>query len=487
MRQTLKRFVKLTAGYSPVTLLGPLLMIFLTPLYTRALEPADYGVVDVSLTLFSLISGFLMLAMDQALNAHFFDGDDTYQRNLVTTALIYVSASGLLMTAMMAIVAVPLAQTLFKDPGRRYIIYLLSVSTTAGTAYSLLNTALRLRMSVKHVNTLGIAFLLTTVVNNILFVLVLRMKATGVVAATTLTNLIACGLALILANNVLRGSFSTRILKPLIRTGASLVPGAITGFLLLSVDRLLLTQYVSPSDIGLYSIANKLATMLYVLFSAAWSAWWPLALQMAGKPDTTRQYAQMFEYFIASSMLVSLALGTFAPEILILLTRRAYVPAAPYALALMVYFGPLSFAFSSFQIGLYVKKKTHLISVLFAISATVNIALNLLLDPLIGVWGAVWATVLSGGVLSTIAYFVSQQIFPVDYRLGRLFGLSAIYIGLTATFLLLPEQSFPLKVGALFLFVITIVATGIVTLTQIKTAIILISIRISKMAQRNSM
>lgn len=85
MRSTLKHLVKLTAGYSPVTLIGPLSLIFLTPLYTRVLTPADYGVVDVVLTMVTLITTVVNLGLDQALNAFFYDGDLNYQKKLVTS------------------------------------------------------------------------------------------------------------------------------------------------------------------------------------------------------------------------------------------------------------------------------------------------------------------------------------------------------------------------------------------------------------------
>jgi len=468
MRQTMKRFTKLAAGYSSVTLLGPLLMLFLTPLYTRALEPADYGVVDVALTLFALVGSFFVLSMDQALSAHFFDGNDTYQRNLFTTALTYVGAAGLLMTACMVIVATPLAQTLFKDPSRRYVVYLLSISTIAGATYSVTSTALRLRMSVKHVNLLGLAFLLATMMDNVLFVLVLRMKATGIIAALTLTNLIAAGLALTLARDILGGSFSRHLLGPLVRTAASLLPGGISTLLLASADRLLLTQFVSPTDIGLYSIANKLASMMYVLSNAAWSAWWPMALEMANEPDAPRQYARMFEYFVAGSMLLSLAIGLFAADILSVFTRTVYVPAAPYALVLLIYFGPIASIFGFFQIGLYARKHTHWISILYFTSATVNIVLNLVLNPIIGVWGAVWATVIAGAILPLGAYLVGQRLLAVPYNLPRFFALTGVYLGLITAFLTVPVlNTLALKSGTLLAFALVILAAGVVSPDQL--------------------
>ncbi len=468
MRPTLKRLARLTAGYSLVTLAGPLLTILLTPLYTRVLSPADYGVVDVALTLAGLVSILVMLGMDQALSAFFFDGDATYQRNLVTTAILCVGALGVALGAGLAVVAAPLAQLLFKDVGRSHIIYLLTANVVSVPVYSVIAAALRLQMGVKRVNVLGLSFLAATVASNVVLVLVFRLQATGVVTANVLANLCACGVALALARQSLRGTFSPALLRPLARAGVGLLPGAFSLLLLMNVDRLLLTQFVSQSDIGLYAIAYKLASMVYVTLSAMWSAWWPMALEMAGQPDATRQYARMFEYVAAASMFLALGLGSFAPEILAVFTREAYVPAAPYGLALMVYSGPLDFMARTFHIGLYVRKRTHLVSATYLVAAIVNIVLNLVLDPFVGVWGAVCATILAWAMLMVSAYILSQRALHVPYRLRRVSLLFALYLGWVLAFLLAPAlQSAAIKVGALAVLAIAVLAVGVITPSQV--------------------
>lgn len=468
MRQTLKQFIKLTAGYSLVTLLGPLLTIFLTPLYTRVLEPADYGIVDVALTLSSFITIFAILGINQALNAHFFDGDFTYKCNLITSAIIFVSVAGFILGIVVTVTAVPLAEFLYKNTKYSYLFYILAVNAITVPIYSIAGSVLRLQMNIKLVNILGLTYLFVTVAGNILFVLVMQLGATGIILANMLTNFISGILGLFLTLHVFRGSFEYRLLKPLVQTGITLIPGHISNILLVSIDRLILTQFVSQTDIGLYAIANKLGSMMYVLSGATWSAWWPIALEMAYKPDAPRQYARMFEYFVAISMVISLTIGLFTPEILMFFTRSVYIPAAPYALVLLVYFGPISSVFSSFQIGLYISKKTYLISMLIFIGAITNIILNLLLDPVIGIWGAVWATLLAGIIMSTIAYFVSRQVLFIPYHIPRFLVLTVVYLSLISLFLCAPDFNILLlKAGAIILFICVILLTGIISYKQI--------------------
>ncbi len=472
MRDTLKRLMKLAAGYSIVTLIGPLFTILLTPLYTRVLEPADYGVVDVALTLGSLLSIFVMLGMDQALAAHFFDGDDQRKRDLVTTAIVYVIGSGLVVCSTVFLFAKPLAVLLFEDPARQITIQLLSLYALFAPLYGVLGAALRLRMGVRRVNLLGLSYLLAFVGLNILFVLVLRTKATGIIAANILANAIGAVIGLVLVWKPLHGQFRRMLLTKVFVSGIGLLPGLLGYVVLANMDRLLLTQYVSQSNIGLYSIANKLASMLYVGFSAVWSAWWPLALEMSNQPDAPRQYERIMEYFVAGSVLAALTLGLFAPEILQVFTTKDYVPAAPYALALMIYNGPLGVINAMLSLPLYIKKKTHYLSAGFVIAAILNVAGNFIALPILGVWGAVLSTVGAGVVLMVCLYVFGQKTVRINYRWIRILTICLMY--LTFVVITLSSDSFAhsvfLRIGLILVTVIALFITKILYVTQISLA-----------------
>jgi O-antigen/teichoic acid export membrane protein len=483
MRTTLKRFAKLAAGYSLVTLIGPLFTILLTPIYTRVMSPADYGIVEVAITLSSFMTTFAIMSIDQALNSFFFDGEHAYRSDLVSTALVFVALISAGFAVVLFIAAVPLAQLLFHDTSRVLIIYLVSLNILTVPIYNITTTALRLHMGVKRVNILGLTFLFSTVIGNLVLVVVLQYKATGVIAANVLANGLGAALGIVLTMQVLRGTFKSDLLKQLLKAGSGLLFGSVSFLLLAGSDRLLLTQYVTQNDQGLYAIANKLASMIYVILSAAWSAWWPLALELANKPDSKRQYSRMFEFIVAGSTSLSLFIGLFSPEILRLFTRDVYVPAAPYALALMIYTGPISFINSSFTIGFYVKKRTIIVSIVAIVTAALNILLNIILDPVWGVWGAVWATVLAGGAGLILSFIFSQRVMPVPYRLGRTGFIAGVYGIMAFLFLAIPTlNTIPFKVIALAGLGAAIFMSGIITQQQIQVGLKMIRERVLGMA-----
>ncbi len=258
MQTTLKRLIKLTAGYSLVTLIGPLFTILLFPLYTRVLEPADYGIVEKALTFHSLLSIFVTMGMDQALSAYFFTGDQAFRRNLVTTAVISVSVVSIVIAVLVALFANKIAQILFQSVEYSTLVYLIALLLISAPLYGLTASALRLNMGIKLVNTLGFSYLLSFVTCNIIFVLILRWNATGIVAANAIANLLSASVGLYLIYKPLLGRFSLSIARSLAISGFGLIPGVLGSVMLANIDHLLpVKPYVTNSEIALYGIVNN--------------------------------------------------------------------------------------------------------------------------------------------------------------------------------------------------------------------------------------
>lgn len=430
MRETLKRLIKLSAGYSLVTLIGPLFTLFLTPLYTRVLEPADYGVVDVALTLSALLGALAGFGIEGAVSAYYFETEDAERRNMATTAVMIVAMIGVIFSVSLFIFAPYLSRLVFHQVEQTLTLQVLTIHVFCAPLYALLSALLRLRMGIRRVNALGLSYLAVLIGLNVFLVLGLHLKANGIVMANAGAMFTGCVIGLALAAQPLRGKFSSAWARKLLITGVALLPASLSYLLLSNLDRLLLTQFVTQDEIGLYAIANKLASMESVVVSAVWAAWWPMALEMANTPDGKIRIARIYELFMAGSILLSLALGLFAPEILRFYTREAYVPAAPYAAWLFLYMGPIGLTAAFFQIGLYTKRQMRHISIALVFSVIVNVALNLLLDPAWRVWGATIATVVAGVVWAGYCVWSSQRAMFIAPNWGRICFVTALYLGI---------------------------------------------------------
>ena len=83
--------LKKTAGYAGIYALGSLLnrgvSIIMLPIYTRALTPADYGVLEVLMATVEVISIFTGLGLLNSLHKYFYKYDDERDRRQVVSTL----------------------------------------------------------------------------------------------------------------------------------------------------------------------------------------------------------------------------------------------------------------------------------------------------------------------------------------------------------------------------------------------------------------
>ncbi len=125
----------------------------------------------------------------------------------------------------------------------------------------------------------------------------------------------------------------------------------------------------------------------------------------------------IFDYLVSVSIIVTAAIGLFAPQLILTVARPAYLPAATYVFTLATFYGPLSLAAALFSIPNHVYGRAHLTSIPALIAAAVNIMLNLWLMPRFGVWAATITTLIAGIIQVVLAYFPLRKTRVIPYRL----------------------------------------------------------------------
>ena len=124
-------------------------------------------------------------------------------------------------------------------------------------------------------------------------------------------------------------------------------------------------------------------------------------------------------------------------------------------LILLAYF--FNGVYLQLAVGLLIEKKTRTIAGYSLLTAMANLALNFLLIPEFGAWGAALTTLLSFMVLSMLVFIGSQKVFPIKYEWERVIilllvaaaifygasSLSFASLGLSITIKFLLAASFP--------------------------------------------
>ena len=463
MFKHLKQLAKESLVYGISGIVGGFIGTLLVPIYTRIFNPSDYGVLDLVGLCSSIIGVFIVLGFDVSQGYYFYRTDDIEDKKLT------LSISAISHIVMGIILAIPLL--LFSgeiskialgtsDYAKYFRLVALDLPFFAILAFA--QRVLRLIRSPWRYMLLAISSLLSNIVLTILMVVVWRKGIYGIYLSKLIVDILFSFVALYLIKSWIGKYFSFFRLKQLLAYGVPIVPAGISQWALDSVNRYFLRYYSSLSDVGLYAIGGKVASIMGLLTGAFQLAWGPFAFSIHREDNSRAIYASILTYYLVLTSGFAIILSLFAPEILKIFTTKAYYGAS-VVVSYLTYVMIAQGTYFIVSIGVSLVKKTAHISWTTAVAAGLNMGLNFLLIPKFGMIGAAAVALVSKWVSTVLLYLVSQHYYPIPYRLkdvGIILGSSAILIFLGSQIKFFHFWFMFLSKSGLFLIYILIIFTA---------------------------
>ena len=206
--------------------------------------------------------------------------------------------------------------------------------------------------------------------------------------------------------------FSWPVLKKLLVFSMPLIPGALIIFIFTFSDLICIKEMLDMNELGVYSVGNKIASILTFTSLGVSAALSPLIYKHYKEPDTPQKIAMLFRIFSSLSFVVLAFISFFSSDIILLMANENYSNAANVIPFLLVAIYLNSFV--PFFPGLYIGKKTFLISIIAVCTGILNVVLNIWLIPENGIVAASAVTAFSFGLNFLLLYFFSQRQFRIN-------------------------------------------------------------------------
>lgn len=381
-----------------------------TPIYTRVMSVEEYGSVSTSVSLISFIAIFICFQISGSVNTAKieYEGDSfkAYIKNITVFALVAAMLwalplllSGEQITGFMSldsILIVPIIVsaigTCFVNIYSMYIVALKRPKTKAKFAifYSLLMVIICLPTVILIDNHKDYARLFGMAIVNfgtICFVLFQICKDTKK-----------------LPNNL--NSFKKDI-KFALGISIPLIPHLFANLINNQADRVFIVRMLGKEQVGIYSAAYSLGMAALAFTDAFIMAWNPWYFEKTKKGDNSGIN------LIAKSVLLLLAIPfsaimLLAPEVLAIIAPASY-SSAKYCVIAVAY-GVFFQTLYRFPLGYETcRKNTKYTAVCTIITAGVNISLNYILIPFMGISGAAIATTISYIVLFGLHDLIARK------------------------------------------------------------------------------
>lgn len=421
MFDELKKISSQTLIYAVGILLSKAIGFFLIPLYTHYLTPEDYGILEL-LELTSFFAGFFIaMGIHNAILRYFAHYDQTWDKyDVVSTAILFVSFSGLLITVILVIFSNFFSQLLFDTEKYSHLFSIVFVNLYFGILLELCRTSLRAEGKSVLFTILAVIYTLIAVSLNIIFIVVMGLGIKGILYSTLIVQLILLLYLTIYFYPKTKLHFSFSKLKLILKYGIPFIPTGIFLFILNWADRYFLKIYANLEIIGLYSLGYKIGMIVVMLggfpFSLFWNAY---MFDVYKKPDAKNIYSNVLTFYFLVLSFIALGLSCLSKELVTILADSAFlksyliIPLISFAMVFMTLDNVL-------RVGILTSNKTHYLPYVEGFAATIHIALNFLLIPPFGMIGAGISTLLSYVIRAFATVFVSNRFYPIQYEYKRL-------------------------------------------------------------------
>ena len=370
----------------------PFIMI---PIVTRLMPNTRYfGICDLSNTLVDFSCAIAIMGMYDALCRLFFEKEDLqYKRKVCSTALVFTCCTSFVIFFMMCFFSDVIAKCFFNDKEYAYIVYISAMSTLVGSTNSIISVPIRMRNK-------RLVFLLANSIGPIIsYSIAIPLLLRGFYTiALPLAGVISCisieiAFAILNRNWFEIATFDFDLLKQLLMIAVPLLPNALFYWLFNSCDRIMITNLIGIGAAGIYAVGSKLGHASQLIYIAFGGGWQYFAFSTMKEENQVKSNSLVFEYLGAISFVVSAFICAWSFELFKFLFTKDYL--SGYVIAPYLFLAPLLLML--FQVAanqFLVIKKTWPNMFVLSVGAVLNIFLNYLLIPIMGIEGAAIATLL---------------------------------------------------------------------------------------------
>ena len=403
----------------------PLIMV---PIVTRLMPDSSYyGISDLANTVISFFSAIALLGMYDAMFRMFFEKDDLgYKKDICSSAFTFTLILSVIVSILMCVLQKPISQLFFSDPQYGYLVMISAISVLIGTTNTIISAPTRMQ------NKRGIFLIMNTVSPIISYGISIPLLLNGY-------YLIALPVASACSSVITEISFGIinhewfsfkrtnwHYVWEMLKIALPLAPNFLIYWIFNSSDRVMIANLLSTSDSGVYAVAAKFGALSQLIYTAFAGGWQYFAFSVMKDKDNETVVSKVFEVLLVASLTTTM-MGTAIAKwgVKILFTEEYW---SSYICIPYLYLSPLLLML--FQIGsnqFLVIKKTWPNIVILGAGAVINVVLNFVLIPVIGIEGASLATF--------IGYFVTIVIMAIVLKKMKLMHMREKTLVYSAAFI----------------------------------------------------
>ncbi len=447
----------------------------LLPVLTGQLSRDDFGAYSLIMLICSAASAIFYFGITSALPRSYFDYPEGEQRKAIyTTGLCILLVGAILQTAIGIWLSSDLALLLLHQESAIY---------SESIAWALLGGALIFinQYLLTYLRLLGysLSFVVLNILGMILGIVLtlwlLEVRNQSLTApfeaivysqAITITAFLA-----MYGKNAITLHLSYIELKHMLYFGLSAVIASFGAILMEQADRIIIQNFLSLADVGLYSAIVKVSSLVNIVLILPFTQMWsPMMMEHRKSHNIKKLTSNMLSYFLFAGTLLITLVTLFTQDLLTTLIHYEINQKFFLVFLILALSNLLLGTTNIIAAGIFYERKIYLFPIVYYSIAVLKIGLNLLLIPRFGIIAAAACTLFTSTLLPTIIYILASRYFWFPIEWLRLLKL-ALVIGLLTGYIIInifiPNLATHWILKPLILFlIITILTTSFLSKSE---------------------
>lgn len=400
-----------------------LISFLLLPLYTSYLLTEEYGFVDLVTTYVTLIVPIITMELEMSVFRYLVDcrKDEKEKKKIFSNNFI------ILLVSLALFIVLYLVVTCFWKFDYCYLILFdIIICTFSGNF-------LQITRGVGRTLDYAISCIITgvtTILLNILLIVVFKLGAFGMITSMALANGLGAVYLFIRLKMWQYIDFKKKdkkLIKEMYKYSIPLVPNGISWWIVNVSDRSIITAVLGTAANGIYAVSNKFPTILSSLLGIFNLSWSESAALHVNSPDRDQFFSEVSNTVTKLFTCLGVGMISCMPFVFPILINKNYNDAYNYIPILIL--GSVFNVIICLYSALYIAKKmTKQVATTSIIGAIINIIINVVLIKYLGLYAAALSTAISYFVMMVYRHFDLKKYMTITYEKGLLMKTILIFI-----------------------------------------------------------
>lgn len=422
-----EKYFKSFLSFSVGTWIRAILSLITTPVITFIISPQEFGKASMYGMIYSIFLFVVVLGTHQSYIRFFYEFYESDRSKLLWNCIWPSVIVGILVSVICLINWKNISRFIINTEDINLIILLiLSLFTGVVQLFNMYSVRMK-KMGLRY-SLLEIVTYLTNFGGTVIYALLFGRNFYAIVFGQIIANIVTFLIGVSFEIDYWRPKKPDfEIIKKVIRYGLPFVPTFLLTWLFQSIDKITLRMLSTFYEIGLYTVAFKIANVMSIIQGGFTTFWIPVAYERYEKVPEDRSLYVKANEIIAATMFFLGSIIILGKDIVFLIVSKSYRSASTIVPFLIL--GPVMYTISETTVlGINFTKKTYWHFIISVITSLTNLLGNFALVPLYGARGAAISTGLSYVFFFALRTHISVRLFPTAYKIRRIYILTALVI-----------------------------------------------------------